>query len=120
MLDPVNSPRPKTAEVVESAQEDVLSAQAFRQSTGRIRSTNPSEHLNRGIKHRTNVAGVFPDVRSVERLIGAPRMEQDDEWHVGHRYFSKQSMRELTYPEPIGSPEPVPMRPYTEEAGPVD
>jgi transposase-like protein len=96
----MDSAWPKAAEIVERAQDDILAHMSFpQQHWARIRSTNPLERLNREIKRRTNVVGVFPDVPSVERLVGALLMEQDDEWQVNRRYFSLGTMMRLTSPE---------------------
>ena len=59
----------------------------------RIYSTNPLERLNKEVKRRTNVVGIFPDRDSVIRLVGSLLMEIDDEWQIGRRYFSQASMK---------------------------
>jgi len=75
---------PKAAELVARAEDEVLAYLAFPpEHWTRICSTNPLERLNKEIKRRTNVVGVFPDEASVDRLIGAVLMEMNDDWQVG-------------------------------------
>lgn len=84
----------KAADVLEGADDDVLAYMAFPQGHWtRIDSTNPLERLNREVKRRTEVVGVFPDTASVLRLVGSVLIEQDDEWAVERRYFSHESMQ---------------------------
>ena len=71
---------PKAAELVAAAEGDVLAYMNFPpEHWTRIYSTNPLERLNKEIKRRTNVVGVFPDEASVIRLVGSVLMEVSDE-----------------------------------------
>jgi transposase-like protein len=91
---------PKAADVVAGAENDVLAYMAFPQEHWtRIYSTNPLERLNKEVKRRTRVVEVFPTDGSVERLVGTLLLEIDDEWQVGRRYFSLESMHKLAEPE---------------------
>jgi putative transposase len=102
---------PKAAQLVAEAEEDILAYMAFPlEHWTRIYSTNPLERLNKEVKRRTNVVGVFPDEAAVVRLIGALLLEQADEWEVDRRYFSQESMRRLTEPEPWLLAEATPFR----------
>jgi len=102
---------PKAAQLVAEAEEDILAYMAFPlEHWTRIYSTNPLERLNKEVKRRTNVVGVFPDEAAVVRLIGAVLLEQADEWEVDRRYFSQESMRRLTEPEPWLLAEATPFR----------
>jgi transposase-like protein len=88
---------PKAASVAENAEDDVLAYFAFPQAHWRqIRSTNPLERLNKELRRRVRVVGIFPTRASVLRLVGMLLVEQDDEWKVGtRRYFSASSMAAL-------------------------
>jgi putative transposase len=102
---------PKASEVLAGAEDDVLAYMNFpAEHWTRIYSTNPLERLNKEIKRRTNVVGVFPDEASVFRLVGAVLIEISDEWEVGRRYFSQESMDKLVDPPSLLVAEPQPLR----------
>src|SRR5215204_536856 len=91
---------PKAAALLEEAAEDVL---AYRrcpiEHRRQLHSTNVLERLNKEIKRRSNVVGIFPSAKSVVRLIGALLLEQDEEWSIAERrYFSVESMKQLSAP----------------------
>ena len=83
--------------MLEDAQHDLLAFASFPQRHWRqIWSTNPLERVNKEIKRRTDVVGVFPNPAALLRLAGAVLVEQHDEWEAGdRRYFSESSMLEL-------------------------
>jgi transposase-like protein len=90
----------EAAKVLVEAEEDVLAYMAFpHEHWARIFSTNVLERLNREVKRRSDVVGVFLDVPSVVRLVGAVLLEIDEEWQIERRYFSLESMHKLTEPE---------------------
>jgi putative transposase len=78
------------------AEEDVLAYKAFPQAHWQqIHSTNPLERLNKEIKRRTSVIGIFPNEAAITRLVGALMLEQNDEWAITRRYMSLETVREL-------------------------
>ncbi|MBW1880490.1 MAG: IS256 family transposase, partial [Deltaproteobacteria bacterium] len=84
---------PKAADLMREAEDDVLAYMAFPKAHWRqIHSTNPLERLNKEIRRRTRVVGIFPNDDALVRLVGMLLIEQNDEWLVGRRYFSLSSM----------------------------
>ena len=92
---------PKAIQLLAAAEEEVLTFYDFpREHWRQGYSTNPLERLNKELKRRSAVVGIFPDRDSVLRLFGALLAEQNDEWLVGRRYFSEESMKKLYEPDP--------------------
>ena len=93
VIDGMARPYPRVAALLTAAETDLLAHFAFPETHRRqIRSTNPLERLNKEIKRRTGVVGIFPNRASVLRLVGMVLAEQDDEWQDGRRYFRPDTM----------------------------
>jgi putative transposase len=88
---------PKTGPLMDTAKAEVLAFAAFPRAHWRkIWSTNPIERINKEIKRRSRVVGIFPNNAAVIRLVGAILLDMHDEWVAGERrYISEGSMAKL-------------------------
>ena len=95
IADQLESAFPKVAGMLLDAEPDLTAFATFPKSHWRrIWSTNPLERVNKEIKRRTKVVGIFPDDAAIIRLVGAVLLDVHDEWQVAERaYFSDASMK---------------------------
>lgn len=104
VADKLRDKLPRAAAILDEAEHDVLAHLAFPPAHRvKIHSTNTLERLNKEVKRRANVVGIFPNEASILRLIGAILMEQNEEWQLQNRYIPQHSMTE---PEATEMPSP--------------
>jgi putative transposase len=95
---------PKVGPLMDQAKAEVPAITAFPKAHWRkIWSTNPLERVNKEIKCRSRVVGIFPNAAAVIRLVGAVLIDMHDEWSAGdRRYLSEESMALLNNPVDTG------------------
>ena len=93
LIDAFEARHPKLADLMRRAEDDVLAYKTYpKEHWPKIHSTNPLERLNKEIKRRTNVVGIFPNEAAITRLVGALMLEQNDEWAVTRRYMTLETV----------------------------
>ena len=90
---------PKLGAFIDDSEADVLAHMDFpTQYRTKVHSTNPLERLNREVKRRADVLGIFPNEGAIIRLIGAVLLDANNEWQLQHRYMQTETLAELTPP----------------------
>jgi transposase-like protein len=107
----------KLGAFMDDSEHDVLAYMGFpEQHRAKLHSTNPLERLNKEVKRRADVVGIFPSEQSILRLIGAVLLEQNDEWQLQHRYMQVEGMAGLIPPTIDGEATSLPSTQITPTA----
>ena len=103
---------PEAAEQLATARDELLAFTAYpRELWRQIWSNHPQERLNKEIRRRTDVVGIFPGRPSLIRLVGAVLAEQSDEWTEGRRYMSLELLAKSRIRIISTEPKPTPSTP---------
>ena len=97
VADALRETQPKLGALMDASRDDVLAYMDFpKEHWAQIASTNPLERVNREIKRRADVIGIFPNDDAIIRLVGALMLEANDEWAVARRYMSLETLARVT------------------------
>ena len=102
---------PRLGVLMDESEDDVLAYMAFpAQHRTKLHSVNTLERLNKEVKRRADVVGIFPSEASILRLIGAVLLEANDEWQLQHRYMGVEAMAEVLAPPTANETPQLPPR----------
>lgn len=105
VADALREKQPKLGQMMDQSRDDVLAFMSFpKEHWKQIASTNPLERLNKEIKRRADVVGIFPNEAAIVRLVGALMLETNDEWAVARRYMSLETLASLVDTENVRLP----------------
>ena len=101
MADQIRPRWPKLSKLMDDSEDDVIAYTAFpTQHRTKLHSVNTLERLDKEVKRRADVVGIFPSEASIIRLIGTVLLEANDEWQMQHRYMGVEAMGETLNPSP--------------------
>jgi transposase-like protein len=97
VADALREKNDRLGDMMDASRDDVLAYMDFpREHWAQISSTNPLERVNKEIKRRSDVVGIFPNDAAIIRLVGALMIETNDEWAVARRYMGLESLARIT------------------------
>lgn len=97
MANALREKQPKLGTLMDASRDDVLAYMPFpREHWTQIASTNPLVRVNREVKRRSDIIGIFPNDAAITRLVGVLMLETNDEWAVARRYMSLETLARVT------------------------
>jgi transposase-like protein len=101
----IREKQPRLSAMMDASREDVLAYMDFpKEHWPQIASTNPLERINKEVKRRADVIGIFPNDETIIRLVGAQMLETNDEWAVARRYMSLEALARVIHTDTVRLP----------------
>jgi putative transposase len=105
VADALREKQPRLGAMMDTSREDVLAYMDFpKEHWPQIASTNPLERINKEVKRRADVIGIFPNDEAIIRLVGAQMLETNDEWAVARRYMSLEALARVIHTDAVRLP----------------